>query len=73
MTEGSRLATERIPLVSKDELYDYPRKVCILPASAKAMVKRLAPTNTEALVAQDRAAAQKAAPAVTGGGSIDLF
>jgi chemotaxis protein CheD len=67
------LATERIPVVSKDVLDVYPRKVCFLPASGKAMVKRLAPTNTEALVAQDRAAAQKAAPAVTGGGSIDLF
>jgi chemotaxis protein CheD len=67
------LATERIPVVSKDVLDVYPRKVCFLPASGKAMVKRLAPANTDALVAQDRAAAQKAAPAVTGGGSIDLF
>ncbi len=67
------LATERIPVVSKDVLDVYPRKVCFLPASGKAMVKRLAPTNPEALLAQDRAAAQKAAPAATGGGSIDLF
>ena len=67
------LATERIPVVSKDVLDVYPRKVCFLPFSGKAMVKRLAPTNTEALIAQDRAAAQKAAPAITGGGSIDLF
>ena len=47
--------------------------MCFLPASGKAMVKRLAPANAEALVAQDRAAAQKAAPQNTGGGSIDLF
>ena len=67
------LKTERIPILSKDVLDIYPRKVCFLPASGKAMVKRLAAANTEALVAQDRAAAQKAAPAVTGGGSIDLF
>jgi chemotaxis protein CheD len=67
------LATERIPVVSKDVLDVYPRKVCFLPASGKAMVKRLAPTNAEALVAQDRAAAQKAAPVVSSGGSIDLF
>jgi len=67
------LNTERIPVVSKDVLEIYPRKVCFLPASGKAMVKRLAPTNTEALVLQDRVAQQKAAPAVTGGGSIDLF
>ncbi len=51
----------------------YPRKVCFLPASGKAMVKRLAPAHPEALVAQERAAAQKALPATTGGGSVDLF
>ena len=67
------LAMERIPIVSKDVLDIYPRKVCYLPASGKAMVKRLAPTNAEALVQQDRLAAQKAAPATTGGGSVDLF
>ena len=67
------LKTERIPVVSKDVLDVYPRKVCFLPGSGKAMVKRLAPTNTEALVAQDRAAAQRAVPASTGGGSVDLF
>ena len=67
------LQTERIPVVSKDVMEIYPRKVCFLPASGKAMVKRLAPTNTEALVQQDRVAQQKAAPAATGGGSIDLF
>lgn len=67
------LKTERIPVVSKDVLDVYPRKVCFLPGSGKAMVKRLAPTNTDNLVAQDRAAAQRAVPASTGGGSVDLF
>lgn len=67
------LQTERIPIVSKDVMDIYPRKVCFLPASGKAMVKRLAATNAEALVAQDRAAAQKAVPVTTGGGSVDLF
>ncbi|HET7793713.1 MAG TPA: chemoreceptor glutamine deamidase CheD [Rhizobacter sp.] len=67
------LKTERIPIVSKDVLDVYPRKVCFLPGSGKAMVKRLAPTNTDALLAQDRAAAQRAVPAATGGGSVDLF
>jgi chemotaxis protein CheD len=67
------LKTERIAVVSKDVLDVYPRKVCFLPASGKAMVKRLAPTNPEAIVAQERAAAQKVQPAATGGGSIDLF
>ena len=67
------LQTERIPIVSKDVMDIYPRKVCFLPYSGKAMVKRLAPTNTEALAAIDRAAAQKATPTTTGGGSVDLF
>lgn len=67
------LKTERIPVVSKDVLDVYPRKVCFLPGSGKAMVKRLAPTNTDTLLAQDRAAAQRAVPAATGGGSVDLF
>jgi chemotaxis protein CheD len=67
------LKTERIPVVSKDVLDVYPRKVCFLPGSGKAMVKRLAPTNTDSLLAQDRAAAQRAVPAATGGGSVDLF
>jgi chemotaxis protein CheD len=66
------LKTERIPILSKDVLDVYPRKVCFLPASGKAMVKRLTPTHAEALVAQDRAA-QRAVPAATGGGSVDLF
>ncbi|MBI3366908.1 MAG: chemoreceptor glutamine deamidase CheD [Burkholderiales bacterium] len=67
------LSTERIPVVSKDVLEIYPRKVCFLPGSGKAMVKRLAPTSTDGLLAQDRVAAQKAVPASTGGGSVDLF
>ena len=67
------LRTERIPVVSKDVLDVYPRKVCFLPASGKAMVKRLASTNTAALLAQERAAAQQAAPVIAIGGSVDLF
>ena len=67
------LKTERIPVVSKDVLEIYPRKVCFLPHSGKAMVKRLAPTNPEAIVQQERMAAQKVAPVSTSGGSIDLF
>jgi chemotaxis protein CheD len=67
------LATERITVVSKDVMDVYPRKVCFLPHSGRAMVKRLAATNTDTLLAQERAAAQKAVPAVASGGSIDLF
>jgi len=67
------LQTERIPVVSKDVLDVCARKVCLLPASGKVLMKRLAPTNADALVAQERAAAEKAAPQATGGGSVDLF
>ena len=68
------LHTERITVVSKDVMDIYARKVCFLPVSGKALVKRLASTNTEMLVAQERAASRAAAaPAQTGGGSVDLF
>jgi chemotaxis protein CheD len=37
------------------------------------MVKRLAPTHAETWIAQDRAAAQRALPTASRGGSVDLF
>ena len=67
------LKTERITVVSKDVMDIYPRKVCFLPASGKAMVKRLASANTEALAAQERALVKRYLPTATGGGSVDLF
>jgi chemotaxis protein CheD len=67
------LKTERIPIVSQDVLDIYPRKVCFLPRSGQAMVKRLASANTEALLQQDRAAAQRLLPIAATGGSVDLF
>ena len=67
------LRTERITVVSKDVLDIYPRKVCYLPASGKAMVKRLAPAHVDALVAQDRLAQQKATAPASSAGSVDLF
>ncbi|KNZ34394.1 MAG: chemotaxis protein CheD [Methylibium sp. NZG] len=68
------LKAERIPVVSKDVLDVYPRKVCFLPHSGKAMVKRLASAHGhDAIVAQERIAAQKVTPTAHGGGSVDLF
>ena len=67
------LKAERMPIVSRDVLDIHPRKVCFLPASGKALVKRLATANNEALQAIERAAAQKIAPAASSGGSVDLF
>ncbi|MFM1856633.1 MAG: hypothetical protein RLZ83_1942 [Pseudomonadota bacterium] len=65
------LRTERIPVVSKDVLEIYPRKVCFLPASGKAMVKRLQPALAENILAQDRLARERALARSTG--SVDLF
>ena len=67
------LKAEHIPVVSKDVLDIYPRKVCFLPASGKAMVKRLASANNDALLALERAAAERAKPVASSGGSVDLF
>jgi chemotaxis protein CheD len=61
------LRTERIPVLSKDVLDIYPRKVCFLPASGKAMVKRLA--SAHPVMQTERERAGVAVPA----GSIDLF
>jgi chemotaxis protein CheD len=66
------LRTERIPVVSKDVLEVYPRKVCFFPASGKAMVKRLAPTQIDLVAAQDRDAVQRAR-SDSRAGSVDLF
>jgi chemotaxis protein CheD len=69
------LRTERIAVVSKDVMDIYPRKVCYWPANGKAMVKRLASANTEALAAQERAAhaASRSNTGSSAGGSVDLF
>jgi chemotaxis protein CheD len=67
------LKAERIAVVSRDVLGPHPRKVCYLPASGKAMVKRLGPTNTESIVAQERSAARQATPQAASAGTVDLF
>jgi len=67
------LRTERIPVVSKDVLDVHPRKVCFLPKSGKAMVKRRAATHGGELAARERAAAAPSAAADSGAGSVDLF
>jgi chemotaxis protein CheD len=55
-------APSAFTVVSKDVMDIYPRKVCFLPRSGKAMVKRLAPTNAAALLAQERAASHQCRP-----------
>ena len=67
------LKAEHIPVVSRDVLGVHPRKVCFLPASGKAMVKRLGSMNAEALAAQERSAARQPTPQAASAGSVDLF
>ena len=67
------LKAERIPVVSRDVLGPHPRKVCFLPASGKAMVKRLGQMNNDRLLAQERSAARQPTPQATGAGTVDLF
>ena len=56
------LRTERIPVVSKDVLDIYPRKVCFLPHSGKAMVKRLASAHAAELVEDASAQSRRSRP-----------
>jgi chemotaxis protein CheD len=65
------LRTEDITLVSKDVLGDNPRKVCFFPASGRVMVRRLPPTHRDKVLALERDARSRPAPA--SGGTIDLF
>ena len=67
------LRTERIPIISKDVLDIYPRKVCFFPSAGKALVKRLAHSHPEALVEQERRGNAATVAKETSGGSVDLF
>ncbi len=66
------LKAERITVVSKDVLGVYARKVCFLPASGKAMVKRLATTHPDAFAELERQAVRRAQSAAGGGAASDL-
>lgn len=67
------LATERIPIVSKDVMDIYPRKVVFFPVTGKAMVKRLAHAHPETLETQERQGNVSRVVQSTAGGSVDLF
>jgi chemotaxis protein CheD len=66
------LRTERIPILAKDVLDIYPRKVCFFPDTGKAMVKKLASTHEVEIQEAERAAAVKPVVAAKGG-DIELF
>lgn len=65
------LRTERIPVVARDVLGSVARKVCFLPASGKALVKRLARSPQDAIFGRERSDAARPSPAP--GGTVDLF
>ena len=67
------LRAERIPVISEDVLDIYPRKVCYFPVTGKAMVKRLAHSHPEKIVAQDKQGNAATVAKATQGGSVDLF
>lgn len=67
------LKTENIPVLSKDVLEIYPRKVCFMPDNGQAMIKRLPPTRAADLVEREQELARRIAPAEATSGSVDLF
>ncbi|MGQ9724294.1 MAG: chemoreceptor glutamine deamidase CheD [Tepidimonas sp.] len=67
------LSTERIPVVSKDVMDIYPRKVVFFPVTGKAMVKRLALAHPETLETQERLGSASRLAQTNAGGTVDLF
>lgn len=67
------LKTEHIPVVSRDVMGTVARKVCFLPASGKAMVKRLACTSQDPVFANERIATRQSNLAPASSGTVDLF
>ncbi|HYF58843.1 MAG TPA: chemoreceptor glutamine deamidase CheD [Burkholderiaceae bacterium] len=69
------LAAERITIVSRDVLDVHPRKVCMFPGSARALVKKLASTQTDTIASEESAYRGRLAkqPAAAAPGSVELF
>jgi len=65
------LSQEGIPVLGRDVLDIYPRKICLFPRSGKVLCKRLASTHeTQQLEATYRAQLRKQPPR---GGEVELF
>jgi chemotaxis protein CheD len=67
------LASERIPIVSRDVLDIHPRKVCHFPQSGKALVKKLALKGETAVAAEERRYLQQVQRTQQRGGEVELF
>jgi len=69
------LASERIPVLSRDVLDIHPRKVCLFPGSGRALVKKLAAAQASGIASQEAAArgSLSKTPAQSAAGSVELF
>ena len=69
------LADERITIVSRDVLDVHPRKVCLFPGSARALVKKLAATQADSVATEESAyrGRLQERPVSAGAGSVELF
>ena len=69
------LAAERISIVSRDVLDVHPRKVVLFAASGRALVKKLAAAQVDAIATEESAFRGRLArqPAASGAGSVELF
>ncbi len=67
------LKTEHIPIVTRDVLGPYPRRVVMLANTGKVMVKRMSANDPEKIEKQEIFGAATKIVAKTAGGSIDLF
>ncbi|MGD9942537.1 MAG: chemoreceptor glutamine deamidase CheD [Burkholderiaceae bacterium] len=67
------LATERIPIVSRDVLGVYPRRVAFFPASGKAMVKKLTSGMAEPVARDEAAYRGRVEQRSAAAGSVELF
>jgi chemotaxis protein CheD len=69
------LAAERITIVSRDVLDIHPRKVCLFPGSARALVKKLAAAQSDTIATEESAYRGRLAkqPAAAVAGSVELF
>lgn len=69
------LASERIPVLSRDVLDIYPRKVCLFPGSGRALVKKLAAAQASSIASQEAEARGSLSrkPAQAAAGSVELF
>jgi chemotaxis protein CheD len=66
------LAAERIPLLAKDVLDVYPRKVCLFPKSGRVLCKRLPATHGTQFELEESRYRRQASKEASGG-DVELF